>query len=253
MMASPAPKPGLSRFLTSPRPVSADDDREFAVLDRRGDPQLALRLGVGVDDGVRGGLRDREPHGRDPFGIHAAVVRQSGHLAAQRADCQRCAGNSSPRTRWPSGRPTRARPCVDRRQPARTRLTSGMRREGRQRVAMNEATFRKVNEGMEVGQDPSGLLTFICECGRLGCNKLIQLTRAEYEGIRDEPTPVRDPRRPRDPRGGRDRRATRPVPRRREGRRSGGGDRRAHRPPSAARLEPSTKCGSRSRRRARRR
>ena len=62
-----------------------------------------------------------------------------------------------------------------------------MRREGRQRVAMNEATFRKVNEGMEVGQDPSGLLTFMCECGRLGCDKLIQLTRAEYEGIRANP------------------------------------------------------------------
>ena len=43
-----------------------------------------------------------------------------------------------------------------------------MRREGRQRVAMNEATFRKVNEGMEAGQDTSGLLMFVCECGRLG-------------------------------------------------------------------------------------
>jgi predicted ThiF/HesA family dinucleotide-utilizing enzyme len=62
-----------------------------------------------------------------------------------------------------------------------------MKRESKQRVAMNEATFRKVNEGMEAGQDPSGLLTFVCECGRLGCNKLIQLTRAEYEGIRQNP------------------------------------------------------------------
>ena len=49
---------------------------------------------------------------------------------------------------------------------------------------MNEATFRKVNEGMEAGQDPSGLLSFVCECGRLGCNQLMQLTRAEYEIIR---------------------------------------------------------------------
>jgi hypothetical protein len=65
-----------------------------------------------------------------------------------------------------------------------------MRREGRQRVAMNEATFRKVNEGMELGQDPSGLLTFMCECGPLGCNELIQLTRAEYEGIRANPRRV---------------------------------------------------------------
>ena len=62
-----------------------------------------------------------------------------------------------------------------------------MEPEGRQRVAMNEATFRKVNEGMEVGQDPSGLLTFVCECGRLGCSKLIQLTRPEYEAVRSNP------------------------------------------------------------------
>jgi hypothetical protein len=59
--------------------------------------------------------------------------------------------------------------------------------QGKQRVAMNEATFRKVNEGMEVGQDPGGLLTFICECGRLGCTRLIELTRAEYEGVRANP------------------------------------------------------------------
>ena len=56
--------------------------------------------------------------------------------------------------------------------------------EGRQRVAMNEATFRRINEGMEAGQDPSGLLIFHCECGRLGCNRLIQLTRPEYEAVR---------------------------------------------------------------------
>jgi hypothetical protein len=62
-----------------------------------------------------------------------------------------------------------------------------MKREDKQRVAINEATFRKVNEGMEVGQDPSGLLTFVCECGRLGCTRLIQLTRGQYESIRENP------------------------------------------------------------------
>jgi hypothetical protein len=60
--------------------------------------------------------------------------------------------------------------------------------QGRQRVAMNEATFRKVNEGMEAGQEPPGLLTFVCECGRLGCNRLIELTRAEYEAVRADST-----------------------------------------------------------------
>ena len=62
-----------------------------------------------------------------------------------------------------------------------------MDREDKQRVAMNEATFRKVNEAIEGGQDRVGLVTFICECGRLGCNKLIELTRAEYEAIRADP------------------------------------------------------------------
>lgn len=62
-----------------------------------------------------------------------------------------------------------------------------MKPEGKQRVAMNEATFRKINEGVDARPDPSGLLTFVCECGRLGCNKLVQLTRAEYEAVRRNP------------------------------------------------------------------
>jgi hypothetical protein len=59
--------------------------------------------------------------------------------------------------------------------------------EGKQRVAMNEATFRKVNEAMEADQGAGGLQTFFCECGRLGCNKLIELTRPEYEAVRANP------------------------------------------------------------------
>ena len=62
-----------------------------------------------------------------------------------------------------------------------------MKPEGKQRVAMNEATFRKINEGVDARPDSSGLLTFVCECGRLGCNKLVQLTRAEYEAVRSNP------------------------------------------------------------------
>src|SRR5215210_1058007 len=62
-----------------------------------------------------------------------------------------------------------------------------MKSQGKQRVAMNEATFRNVNEGMEVGQDPAGLLTFVCECGRLRCTALLELTRAEYEEVRANP------------------------------------------------------------------
>ena len=52
---------------------------------------------------------------------------------------------------------------------------------------MNEATFRRVNEGMEAGADADGPHAFVCECGRIGCNRLIQLTRAEYEAVRASP------------------------------------------------------------------
>jgi hypothetical protein len=62
-----------------------------------------------------------------------------------------------------------------------------MERTDKQRVAMNEATFRKVNEGMEAAQDASGMLSFVCECGRLRCTALIELTRPEYEAVRAHP------------------------------------------------------------------
>jgi hypothetical protein len=62
-----------------------------------------------------------------------------------------------------------------------------MQSEDKQRAAMNEATFRKVNEGMRTPEDAEGLLTFVCECGRLGCSRLIQLTRGEYEALRQNP------------------------------------------------------------------
>ena len=102
---------------------------------------------------------------------------------------------------------------------------------------MNEATFRKVNEGMEAGQDDSGLLSFVCECGRLHCTRLIRLTRAEYEGIRKNPRRfaiVEGHEIPGEPK--RSSNGTTWYLARREGRRSGGRDRRGHRPAPAPRL-----------------
>jgi hypothetical protein len=58
------------------------------------------------------------------------------------------------------------------------------------RAAASEATIRDVNEGIERGQwpgeedSPAG---FRCECARLGCNQLIELTVREYEEIRAHP------------------------------------------------------------------
>jgi hypothetical protein len=58
------------------------------------------------------------------------------------------------------------------------------------RAAANEATIRDVNEGIERGQWPGEEDTpvgFRCECARLGCNQLVELTVREYEEIRQNP------------------------------------------------------------------
>jgi hypothetical protein len=58
------------------------------------------------------------------------------------------------------------------------------------RVAANEATIRDVNEGIERGQWPGEedrTVGFRCECARLGCNQLVELSVREYEEIRAHP------------------------------------------------------------------
>jgi hypothetical protein len=58
------------------------------------------------------------------------------------------------------------------------------------RAAANEATIRDVNEGIERGQWPGeedSPVGFRCECARLGCNQLVELTVREYEEIRANP------------------------------------------------------------------
>ncbi len=62
--------------------------------------------------------------------------------------------------------------------------------ELQRRLAFNETVFREVNEGIQRGQWPgeqSEPVRFRCECARLGCNLLIELTLAEYEEIRGHP------------------------------------------------------------------
>jgi len=53
-------------------------------------------------------------------------------------------------------------------------------------LARNEATFRDVNEALKRGQWPGEdePIAFRCECSRLGCTRLIELTAAEYEQVR---------------------------------------------------------------------
>jgi hypothetical protein len=56
----------------------------------------------------------------------------------------------------------------------------------RWRIGINEATFRAVNEGIR-SDAGSGATAYICECGRLGCNQLIELTSGDYEDVRQHP------------------------------------------------------------------
>ena len=58
------------------------------------------------------------------------------------------------------------------------------------RIAQNEATFRLINEDIERGRDAEDdqtLVGFVCECGAAHCTRLIELTPAEYEHVRDDP------------------------------------------------------------------
>ncbi len=62
--------------------------------------------------------------------------------------------------------------------------------EVQRRLAANEAVFRSVNEGIQRGQwpgDESRQVGFRCECARLGCNALLELTASEYEHVRANP------------------------------------------------------------------
>lgn len=59
------------------------------------------------------------------------------------------------------------------------------------RIGGNEAAFRKVNESLRAGTKVASadkLFPFRCECGVLGCNRLLELTLPEYESIRAHAT-----------------------------------------------------------------
>ena len=60
----------------------------------------------------------------------------------------------------------------------------------KERVGLNEATFRQINESVETDYsetDYAGLIGFLCECGHPDCEQPIQLTRSEYEEVRRNP------------------------------------------------------------------
>ena len=63
-----------------------------------------------------------------------------------------------------------------------------MERSDPQRAARNEALFRRVNERVEeVSSAFAPILAeaeFYCECADIDCSEKIQMTLAEYEGLR---------------------------------------------------------------------
>jgi hypothetical protein len=62
--------------------------------------------------------------------------------------------------------------------------------ETQRRIGRNEVTFRKVNEALRSGRWPDTdreVGAFRCECAKLGCTRLVELSIAEYERIRSHP------------------------------------------------------------------
>jgi hypothetical protein len=62
--------------------------------------------------------------------------------------------------------------------------------ESESRVARNESIARDINEAIEQGRGPADVqapVTFRCECGTFGCNKLIEVTMGDYERVRAHP------------------------------------------------------------------
>lgn len=64
--------------------------------------------------------------------------------------------------------------------------------ERERRLGENEAIYREVNERVRDLQERFGAdgdrVGFVCECSRLACSERIDLTVAEYEAVRTEPT-----------------------------------------------------------------
>ena len=61
-----------------------------------------------------------------------------------------------------------------------------------ERVARNDASFRRSNEQLEsfseqLGFEPDELRPFLCECAETTCTTVLQLTGTEYEQVRRSP------------------------------------------------------------------
>jgi hypothetical protein len=67
---------------------------------------------------------------------------------------------------------------------------SGVQTERSERYAVNQATFREINERVnDVNQMVNNpLKSWICECADTHCSARIEMSLIEYEGLRAHPT-----------------------------------------------------------------
>ena len=59
-----------------------------------------------------------------------------------------------------------------------------------ERVALNEASAREINEDIEQAQRANGdahYLRVLCECGDADCEQVLAITLPEYEQVRSDP------------------------------------------------------------------
>ena len=59
--------------------------------------------------------------------------------------------------------------------------------QSEEQLARNESAFRKVNEGIDAGRgltDAEEVISFVCECGRLGCTEMLDVTVSTYQSVR---------------------------------------------------------------------
>ena len=62
--------------------------------------------------------------------------------------------------------------------------------QSQERAARNENLFRQLNDRLHdlavIDGSPDPLERFVCECDRTSCSLLVELTAAEYRGVRDD-------------------------------------------------------------------
>jgi len=60
-----------------------------------------------------------------------------------------------------------------------------------ERMALNEAASREINEGIEQahhGDPPGRRFSITCECALKSCDRLIEITTPEYQEVRSDAT-----------------------------------------------------------------